>query len=108
MLNPGTPQNARNHEELNNLLRDINTLPEGANPYEFENIKLKKISDFLKSESSVGINVEDFVKIIKSAEIKNDLNKKSFSLLIKLVEPDFEGCFLFVALVLVAIGLTEN
>jgi hypothetical protein len=72
MLNPGTTQNARNHEELNQFLLDINTLPEGANPDDFENIKSKKISDFLKSERSVGINGEDFALIIKDAKFDGD------------------------------------
>ena len=75
MLNPVTTQNARNHEELNKLLQDINTLPEGANPDDFDNRKLVKIFDFLKSERSVGMDSKDFVEIIKGSEFKKDISK---------------------------------
>jgi hypothetical protein len=38
---------------------------------------------------------------------KKHFNKNCFSLLMKLFEPVFEGCFFFVALILVAIGLIK-
>ena len=66
MLNPGTPQNARNHEELNKFLINIVNFPEG-----FEALTFKKISEFLKDEKSVGIDGKDFALIIKSAKFKD-------------------------------------
>ena len=74
--NPNNSETSRVNEELNQLLQDLNTLPEGTKPYQFDNIKFQKISNFLASERSVGINVEDFVKIIKGAEFKDDRDKQ--------------------------------
>ncbi len=77
MLNPSTPQNARNHEGLKNFLRDINTFLEGTNPDDFENGKLEKIFVFLNSERSVGMDSKDFVEIIKGAGFEYDRDKLS-------------------------------
>jgi hypothetical protein len=65
------------NEELNQLLQDINKLPEGANPNEFEKIKHLKILNFLKSERSVGIANKDFIEIIKGADFKDETSKLS-------------------------------